>query len=252
MAAAVRKYWRAALVSLLLAAVLGGAVAFCWRLLTTPFHGTSSTTKLAIASLTLLGVVVTTLGSLIGLSLKQSIDRRTVEIAQAEHKRQQMETALQTVRLLTLDSGSAAPATQISAALLVLARLDEVTLALDLAAEMWPAEHVTSSAATRLIDYALDGADPALHRDAMLLLYNNVGRLDKDGYQYEWPNRLERWPAKLDCEARLTLVRALANWAAGHGPGQADDLRIKLLREAQQDKEAPIRLIADRAIAAAA
>jgi hypothetical protein len=109
MAAAVRKYWRAALVSLLLAAVLGGAVAFCWRLLTTPFHGTGSTTKLAIASLTLLGVVVTTLGSLIGLSLKQSIDRRTVEIAQAEHKRQQMETALQTVRLLTLDSGSAAP-----------------------------------------------------------------------------------------------------------------------------------------------
>jgi hypothetical protein len=39
----------------------------------------------------------------------------------------------------------------------------------------------------------------------MLLLYNNVGRLDKDGHQYEWPNRLERWPAKLDCEARLTL-----------------------------------------------
>jgi len=250
MAAAVRKYWRAALVSLVLAAVLGGAVAFCWRLLTTPFHGTSSTTKLAIASLTLLGVVVTTLGSLIGLSLKQSIDRRTVEIAQAEHKRQQMETALQTVRLLTLDSGSAAPATQISAALLVLARLDEVTLALDLAAEMWPKEQVTSTAATRLIDCALATADPALHRDATLLLYNNFQRLDKEGNQYEWPTCLERWPRTLDDEARRTLVRALANWAANHGPGQPDDLRHKLLREARQDKDAMIKEVAAQAISA--
>lgn len=251
MASVVQRYWRAALVSLLLTAVLCGAVAFCWRLLTIPFHGTGSTTKLAIAGLTLLGVVVTTLGSVIGLSLKQSIDRRTLEISQAEHKRQQMETALQTVKLLTLDGGSAAPVTQISAALLVLARLGEVMLAVDLAAEMWPKGQVTSSAATRLIDCAFTTKDPALHRDAALLLYNNFKRLDKEGNQYEWPTCLERWPPKLDDEARRTLLRALTDWAADGEPKHPDDLRLRLLRETEQGRDAALGNGAPRAIGTA-
>ena len=123
-----------------------------------------------------------------------------------------METALQTVKLMTLDNGSPAPSTQVSAALLVLAGLGEVTLAIDLAAEMWPNDRITCSAATRLIDYALAENNPALHRDAAMLLYNNFSRLDTKGNQYEWPNRLDRWPTKLDSEARHTLALALAEW----------------------------------------
>lgn len=243
------RYWRAAVVSLLLAAALGGAVAFCWWLFTNPFHGSSTTAKLAIAGLTLLGVVVTALASVIGLLLKQSIDRRTIEISQAEHRRQQMETALQTVRLMTLDNGNPAPAIQVSAALLVLANLGEVTLAIDLAAEMWPRNHVTSSTATRLVDCALAEENPGLHRDAAMLLYNNFPRLDMDGNQYEWPNSLDHWPAKLDDEARHTLVLALAEWMRGNRSRPADDIRVKLLRQAQQlDTVTEIREIAAQAI----
>jgi hypothetical protein len=243
------RYWRAALVSLLLAAALGGAVAFAWRLLTSPFHGSSTTAKLAIAGLTLLGVVVTTLVSVIGLLFKQSIDRRTMEISQAEHGRQVMETALQTVRLMTLDNGSPAPTTQISAALLVLASLGEVTMAIHLAAEMWPRDHVTSSTATQLVDFALAEKDPSLHRDAAMLLYNNFARLDMNGNQYEWPNSLDHWPTDLDDEARRTLVLALAEWMRGNQSRHADDLRIKLLRQAQQlDKVTEIRELATRAV----
>lgn len=223
--------WPGVLMGFLLAGAVAGAAILLWRLFA-GFHGTAANANVIVGGLALTGVLVTAAVSVVGLSLKQSIDRRTLELSQAEHRRQQMETAMQTVRLLAADGGALAPKTQVSAALLVLARLGEMSLAVDLAAELWPKDQLTCSAAVRIIDDALNKGDPPLQRDAAVLLLNNVERLDVGENQYEWPDSLQRWPGSLDAEARLTVALTLSKWTKVRKPTDSDDFRLTLLREA--------------------
>jgi hypothetical protein len=165
--------------------------------------------------------------------LKQSIDKRTLEVSQAEQRRLQLEAALSTVKLMSLDSGAPAPPEQSSAALLVLTKLGEVSLAIDLASEMWPKRYITSSAAVRVIDYGLAEHDPSLQREAALLLYNNVSRLDTAENQCEWPKFLEHWPLDIDPDARVTISLTLLQWIKNRPPSREDDFRVTLLKEAR-------------------
>lgn len=231
-----RPNWQAAVLGLLLAGILGGAGFLLWRLLTSRFHGPPTTAQVVVAGLALIGVLTTALVTAIGLALKQSIDRRTLELSQSEHRRQQMETALQTVKMMTADNGQTAPRMQVSAALIVLSRLGELNLAIDLAAEMWPQNQISSSAAVRVVDYALADADSSLQREAALLIMNNFTSLDTAVDQCEWPGVLDVWPeaAKVDDEARVVLALALSKWIACRKPKNEEDFRVKLLRQAQE------------------
>ena len=132
-----------------------------------------------------------------------------------------------------LDSGAPAPPEQVSAALLVLAKLGEVSLAIDIITEIWPKKHLTSSAAVRIMDYAFTENDPGLQRSAALLLFNNTSKLDTAENQYEWPTYLERWPLDIDPEARATIALALMRWIKERPPSHADDFRVKLLQDAR-------------------
>ena len=225
--------WQSTLLGILFVATLTAGALLLWKFFTTPFKGTDTTAKVAIGGLGLIGVLVTAIVTLIGLVLKQSIDKRSLEISQGEQRRMQLEAAVQTVKLMTLDSGAPAPPEQVSAALLVLAKLGEVSLAIDLATEIWPKQHLTSSAAVRIIDCAFIEDDSALQRSAALLLFNNVSKLDIAENQYEWPTYLEHWPLDIDTDARVTIALALMRWIKERPPSHADDFRVKLLQDAR-------------------
>jgi hypothetical protein len=229
----ITRNWHTTLLGLLLVGTLTAGALLLWKFFTTPFHGTDTTAKVVVGGLALIGVLVTAIVSLIGLVLKQSVDRRTLEVTQREQRRMQLEAAVQTVKLMSLDSGAPAPAEQSSAALLVLAKLGEVSLAIDLATEMWPKKRLTSSAAVRVTDYAFAEGDPSLQREAALLLFNNVSKLDIAEDQYEWPKYLEHWPLTIDPDARTTIALALMQWTKDRPPSHANDFRVKLLQEAR-------------------
>ncbi len=223
----------------------GRGLVLIWRVAVAPFHGNIPTANVMVGALALTGVLVTAAVSAVGLSLKQSIDRRTLELSQAEHSRQQAETAMQTVRLMALDSGNPAPKTQVSAALLVLAKLGEVSLAVDLVAEMWPKNQLTSSVAVRIVSAAFTNGDPPLQREAAVLLLNNIARLDIGDNQYEWPTYLDSWPAGLDAEARGTVALAVAEWIHKRKPTYPNDFRVRLMREALEcDSDPAVRKVA--------
>lgn len=254
MKAWLKQHWRSIVIGPLLVGGVTGAGFLLWLLLATPFQGTEANARVTVGGLALIGVLTTATISLIGLLLKQSIDRRTLEISKGEQRRLQMEAAVQSVKLITLDSGEFAPKVQASAALLVLGKLGEVSLAVDLAAELWPAKQVTSTAVVRVIDYALandvpieDDDKPALQRSAALLLLNNYMQLNPAEHQYEWPNSLDRWPKplELDAEARYTVALTLAEWIDQRRPSHSKDFRVKLLQQAlEQDMDQKVNEIA--------
>lgn len=254
MEAWLKRYWRSILVVPFLVAGVASAAFFITYLLTTPFDGPVAAARVTVGALALIGVLVTATISLIGFLLKQSIDRRTLEISLTEQRRLQLEAAVETVKLIGVDSGdldnkARASKAQASAALLVLAKLGEVSLAVDLAAELWPAKQVTSTAAARVIDYALakgivDEDKASLQRSTALLLLNNYDQLYVADHQYEWPKHLEHWPEleEFDPEARFTIALALSKSLEQHKPTHLEDFRVKLLREArEQDSDQKVK-----------
>jgi hypothetical protein len=195
--------------------------------------------------------------------LKQSIDRRTLEASQTEQHRLQLQAAVETVKLINIESGEAGVRTsaskaQASAALLVLAKLGEVSLAVDLAAELWPAKLVTSTAAVRVVDYALAsdvgvpaGDKPALQRSAALLLRNNVVQLDIAEDQYVWPQRLDRWPTskELDAEASYIVALALSDWIEHRKPKPPRKFMMELLKKAcESDSDQKVKEVSAAAL----
>jgi hypothetical protein len=207
------------------------------RVLSLPLTGKTAVPAL-VASIALPGVIATAVVTLIGYLLRQSIDLRTArlgeqaaEAANVEQQRLRMESAMQTVKLLATQDGKAAPAVQVSAALIVLSKLGEIDLALDLATEMWPKNQLTSSAAVALCDAAITSGDRMLQRAAAVLILNNWKRLISDHGQAQWPAcLLHGWPSTLDEEARQIITKALVAWV-DESPGE--DFRLSLIEAAK-------------------
>lgn len=220
--------------------VLVGAVILAVRLLR-PVLSISPGDKTAVpvlaAAVTVTGVFTTAAVTLTGIILKQSIDLRTTrlaeraaETARVDQQRLLMETALQTVQLLG-SNGEDSAAVRGSAALVVLSRLGELGLALDLAAALWPRKKISSSSAIQLVQAGLTSGDHDTQYSAAMLLRNNTGLLYVGDTQYEWPRSLDSWPEHLPSDVRHVLARALKDWF-GVRPAGAADWRRELLRAA--------------------
>jgi hypothetical protein len=218
-------------------------------LLTAP-DGNNRTPALA-AAIAVTGVLTTGAVTFIGVVLRQSIDLRTTrmaerasELAQVEQRRLLMETALQTVKLLSREDGQAASTPQVSAALLVLARLGETHLAIDLAAELWPGQQVSTTTAVQLAQEGLSSQDVSTQQAAAMLLRNNAKRLQVTDTQYEWPDILETWNLKLPSDVRVLIAVTLATWVQERTPKSQQDFRLSLLRDAQSlDPSPEVQLI---------
>jgi hypothetical protein len=187
------------------------------------------------AAVAVSGVLITATVTLTGIILKQSIDLRTARAAERDQGRLRMETALQTVSLLGAEDITG-QVIRTSAALIVLARLDQVRLAVDLAAELWPKGRVSSSAAAQLVESGLAAPDLDTQHAAAMLLRNNVDRLyaTETGKtsQYEWPRALDAWPVGLHRDVRLVIALALRDRMEMRPP-RTGDWRLDLLAQAR-------------------
>lgn len=192
------------------------------------------------AALALTGVLVTAGVTLIGILLRHSSDARVAQVAKEaevraalDQRRLQMQAAVETVRLLSSPNGSLAPPEQVSAALIVLNKLGERQLALDLAAELWPKDQVSASAATFLCDSAFHSDDEEAQMAAAMLMYNNWQRLRTRSDQVHWVSFSDRWPKTLTAGARSLMAKALEAWLE-QSPAEGADFRRNLLREARR------------------
>jgi len=209
------------------------AIFLLTRVLTLRLTGNAAGPALA-ASIALPGVIATAVVSLIGYMFRQSIDLRTTSLAEraaeasaVEQQRLRMESAMGTARLLATLDGQPAPVSQVSAALIVLSKLGEIDLALDLAAEMWPKKQLTTTSAVALCDSAIESRDSILQRSAAVLIFNNWRQLESSAGQVQWPlNLLNGWPDHLDSDARNILTKALIAWV-DKSPGE--DFRTRLI-----------------------
>jgi hypothetical protein len=232
-----RRHSLASTSGVLLAAALGAAV---WLL--RPLLSISPTAKDAVpalaAGVSLLGVLATATVALVGHLLKQSIDLRTARLAgeandraRTDQRRLQMEAALETVKLLATPQGAPAHPVQASAGLIVLSKLGETALAVDLAAELWPARQMTTTAAVQLCDDALCSLDPPLQRAGAVLILNNWRLLQDEATpgQAQWVSFTAEWPPGLDVQARRLLTVALKRWLAASPTDSPSDFRARLI-----------------------
>lgn len=229
-------------------AVVAGLVLFVRAVFVRRYTDPAQGTAVLAAAVALVGVLSTAAVTLTGLLLKQSVDRRNVLVAEnaavdraQESRRLQAETAMQTVRLLTVgDGGMPAPDVQVSAALLVLAGLGEVPLAVTLASELWPRAQMTTSAAVRVLDGGLRHDDQDTRRSAAAAVLANVTRLDTGPDEYEWPSSLDSWDIGLEPSCRAMVALTLARWLRNRPASRPEDFRLVLLREARDTDPDPV------------
>lgn len=186
------------------------------------------------------GTVMTAVVALIGLVLRSSIDKRTTRLAEAadlraveEQRRQQMEAAIETVKLLAPPEVASHPPVQASAALIVLSRLGETSLALDLAGELWPQGGITSSSVVSLCDAAFRGDDADAQVTAAALLRSNwrLLRVDEAGQHYKWPASLiHGWPPGMAPRSKQLVKEALELWLEAEPDETHRDFRSLLLK----------------------
>lgn len=209
--------------------------------------------RLLIATLGVTGVVVTSAVGLLGIWLRHSIERRAAQLAEfeaaraeAEQHRLRTETALRMVELLDANIDSDAGVARASAGVLMLSRLGDTDLALDLVSELWPHGRVSPSAAVRVINDGLTSESQMGSEAAATLLLNNVDRLDVGEHMYEWPDSAyDTWPTALPTSTRILLCLTLSRWLSARAPVKNEDFRLRLLREAESDEAEEVRAIAN-------
>ena len=209
---------------------------------------TENDVSVVAAMLTLLGGLIASAFTLVGVLLKHSIDRHSARLADETENRLRLETSIKAVELLTLDDGTLAPPARQAGALFVLGSepLVQLDLALALLTENWRTGKVTSSAAVWVVDRALSGNDPNLQTMGAATLRNHVDLLpSKSGREVDWPACVSMaWPPHITYHARVTLLETIAALLSLRRPEQWGKgllnsfiLLLDLIRRSDQSPE---------------
>lgn len=192
------------------------------------------------AALAFTGALVTAGVALVGIILEQSRAASAARLAEAadaraalEQRRLQMQAALETIKLLNTSEGKTAPPVQVSAALMVLSKLGETRLAIDLAAEFWSNSQVSASAIVYLCDAAFLGEEDSTQVAAAVLLSTNWSALQASDERIHWLSFTDQWPGSLCSEARALLAKTLQEWI-DQTPADGPDFRMRLVAEARR------------------
>jgi hypothetical protein len=177
--------------------------------------GTSgSDAQIVAAMIALVGGMLASAFTLVGVLLKHSIDRQTARLAAETEQRLALETSIRAVELLTMPDGSNAPGARQAGALFVLGSqpLRQLDLALALLEQQWePDGNVSASAAVWVVDQALRHGDADLQNDAATVLASHVAQIVGPRGDMDWPSCvLSKWPNDISPNARVMLVEALS------------------------------------------
>jgi hypothetical protein len=208
-----------------------------WRAHLFTFTGSDSSLKVVAESLALVGGLVTAIGSILGLLLKNSVDSRAEDRAEIEadrahaskkneEKRLQLDSAIQAVRLFATNDGKETPAIQQAGALFALASLDQHELTIQLASKLLAQKKLDASTACNLVDQAFRYAfkrkkdqdpqdDEDLQIDAVTLLVEHASQM-VTSTSSEVPKTLVYWDAHLSHYVREWAPIALGKMVLEH------------------------------------
>jgi hypothetical protein len=219
--------------------------------------------KIVVGVLTLLGGVIASSFTFVGVLLKHSIDTHSARLAEETEARLRLETSIKAVELLTMEDGTPAPSIRQAGALFVLGShpLRQLDLALALLRENWKRpDGVSSSAAVWLINEVLEHGDSAAQEieAASILAANTALLVQPDASGIEWPPCAgqDRWPTEIAFDARafllLAAIRTLTERAAHEwAPGVVNEFISQLDVIRRRDPRPAIKYAAVLALEAA-
>ncbi|HEX8222271.1 MAG TPA: hypothetical protein VF605_00480 [Allosphingosinicella sp.] len=144
-----------------------------------------------VASIGLVGVIFTASLTLIGLLLKDSIDRRAAILQHEAELRLKAETSLKAIELMTAkDLTPALAAERREGALIALSSLGYHTLILLLCERYWKEDAISPDLIMGVIDDCLKTNDQQLQRRASSLIEENAERLPLSPREYAFPPSL--------------------------------------------------------------
>jgi hypothetical protein len=191
--------------------VLGFALISMYLFGLLPIRGADQGNKALAAAIGLVGSVLSTVVTLVGVILKHSIDERNANLALQAEKRNRIETTIRAVDLIGENNEDASP-NQIGGALLALKSLGEIDLAVALLAQLWPSRKASANVAESILRKALDeDSDPETQIAAASVLNANALQIVQ-GESYFWPIDPLGWRENLPQNCRLGLVLAAAKW----------------------------------------
>ncbi len=177
--------------------------------------------KTLAAALGLVGAVLSSVVTLIGIVLKFSVDERNAQLASIEasrnfalasqaEQRNRIEAAIRAVDLLG-ENNKDATANQMAGSVLALVNLGEIDLAVNLLGQLWPKSAISPSVAEFVTRAGLEGGSTATKVTASTILLQNASTIDQGTYNI-WPLGILDWRKDLPDNCRLGLVLAAVQW----------------------------------------
>ena len=187
------------------------------------FSGTAASAKIVAATLALVGGLIGSLVSIIGLVLKHSLDQRNTDIRIEAENRLKLEAAIRAVQLLSTSTGGLVPQIQRTGALFALTSLGRYELATVLTERMLAEGQIDANSASTVLDRALRSGEDYTQSEAMNICLNHVDRFLMPNGQAAFPDCILKWRTDLGLSAyvldwgavamgRLLVERPLAEW----------------------------------------
>lgn len=181
-----------------------GSIVVVWKLGLFTLSPSDTGAKIIASVLALIGILFTSVISLIGLFLKHTFDIRNLRLQEESSERLKMDTAIQAVSLMSTSSGNESAYSQQVGALFALVSLNQIELALALLDQKWSKNSIDSNSAVWIIDKSLESPLAQNQIDASEILLKNTSSL--------WENETINWPACMCLDWNISLhVYARAN-----------------------------------------
>lgn len=201
-------------------------VAILWMIGLFDFTGTDASAKIVTAAITLVGSLIATLVSIIGIFLKHSIEKRNADLKEEAEKRLRMESdrninhnkqvekrlkmesnrnndlkdeaekrlkidvATKAINLLSTSSGASVPFIQKAAVLFTLVNLGQHDLALTILRQMIETDQIDMNSAVDVINLGLRSKDETVQEEASEILEYYSNKLISDHGRSLWPRCL--------------------------------------------------------------
>jgi hypothetical protein len=220
---------------LLLGALVSVGIVFAiftwilWRFGFFSFSGTDASTKIVAASISLVGGLIGSIITFVGVILKHSIDQRSIALQEESEIREKIESArdnrlkieaerrlmteasIQAIGLLSTSSGTEVTLAQRAGVILTLADLDKMSLALSLTDQMLLDSTLDITTAVWLFNKGLSfDKDPDIQLQSAILTDKHVAKmLQKNGEGVFPPILLKNEILSLEVNVRRNAVNAL-------------------------------------------
>jgi hypothetical protein len=177
----------------------------------------------------LVGIVLAQAVAVLGLLVKNSVDRRSQELAVASERRLKVDSAIAAVSALQSEPSTFA-AVRNGGVTLALIELEQIPMALSLVQMLWPQGLINPEAAIQVISAGIQEDDPETQASAAAILSDNASATFPEGGElYFFPRILneEDWNTSLPYRAKMSLLSYIARVAKHLTAQRLDDEELR-------------------------